>query len=296
MRKVKKWWIPWLFLTPALVILGTFVLYPMFFGSVLAFFDFSLLSYDEGGSLLPPRWVGLANFRRLFSDIYFIKAMQNSILYVLVVPILQAIAIFLAWLLNEDTSFSKLSRTALYIPVVTSMVVVGIVWKWLLRTDGLLNQIIAFVSFDKVAPIPWLTDTKIAIFSVMLVTMWQGIGYYLILYLAGLQAIPKEIEEQAQIDGAQSWQIFRKIILPLLKPTIAVCSLLSLISALKVFTEIYIITGGGPQNSTLTSSFYIYQNAFENFDMGYAASMALVLAAVIGVATLGQRFMFAEKA
>ena len=280
---------------PALIILITFTVYPILCGSALAFFKFSLLSYDASGSLIPPKYIGLENFYRLCHDKYFHIALKNSLLYVLIVPVLQLASVILARLLKDETGFSALARAALYIPVITSSVIVGIVWKWLLKTDGFVNQILSFLSAGTVKPIPWLTDADLAIFSVMLVTLWQGVGYYLILYLAGLQAVPKELEEHAALEGASPLQIFLKIELPLIKPTAAVCSLLSLISALKVFTEIYIMTGGGPRSSTLTASYYIYTTAFESFDMGYAAAMALVLAAVIGIASLGHRLVFKSE-
>lgn len=295
MRKAEKFWIPWLFLLPALTILIIFTLYPIICGSALAFFKFSLLSYDSSGSLIPPRFTGIDNFCRLFHDKYFHTAIKNSLLYVLIVPVLQIISVVLARLLKDETAFSALARTALYIPVITSSVVVGIVWKWLLKTDGFANQILSFISGGAIKPVPWLTDTDIAIFSVMLVTLWQGVGYYLILYLASLQAVPRELEEHAALEGASPLQIFLKIELPLIKPAAAVCSLLSLISALKVFTEIYIMTGGGPQGSTLTASYYIYTTAFEYFDMGYAAAIALLLAAVIAIASLGHRLVFKSE-
>lgn len=286
MRKCSNILVPWLFLAPALLILGVFTIYPMICGSALAFFDFSLLACEDDGSLMLPRWAGLANFRRLWHDIYFWTAFKNSLLYLLIVPVLQAASLFLAWMLNGETIGEKLARTALYVPVVTSVVVVGIVWKWILRSDGLLNQMLAMMSGGAVGPVPWLTDPHLAIFSLMMVTAWQGIGYYLILYLAGLQNIPKELEEAARLEGASDHSILWKITVPLLKPTAAVCTLLSLISALKVFTEVFIITGGGPQNSTLTAAYYTYTTAFESFDMGYAAAMAMVTAAAVGTASL----------
>lgn len=292
MRKCNNPLIPWLFLAPALLILGVFVVYPILCGAALAFFDFNMLRYDSAGHLLSPKWVGLANFKRLAADPYLAVALKNSLLYVLLVPFLQAGSLLLAWLLRGETLKERLARTALYVPVVTSAVVVGITWKWILRSDGLLNQALGWFSFGLIEPVPWLTDSKLAIFSLMMVTAWQGLGYYLILYLAGLQAIPKELEEHASLEGASVGQILLKIVVPLLKPTMAVCTLLSVISALKVFTEVFIITGGGPQNSTITASYYIYMTAFENFDMGYASALALILAIIIGFASLIHYLLF----
>lgn len=281
----------WLFLTPALLLLLIFTFYPILCGVVLAFCDFSLLSYNPEGSLQPPSWCGWDNFRRLSQDRYFWLALRHSCLYLLIVPVLQLSAILVALLLNGPGAMVKFWRTALYMPVVTSAVCTGIMWRWVLRSDGALNGLLASVG---VTGVPWLTEPHWAMFSVMLVTFWQGLGYYMILYLAGLQSILPEYSEAASLDGAAPWQIFVKITLPLLKPSIALCTMLSCISAVKVFTEIYIITGGGPRSGTLTLAYYIYQKAFESFEMGYAAAIALCLAAVVGAVSLLNYALFRE--
>lgn len=266
-------------MAPALLLLGIFTFYPIMCGVTLAFTDFSLLRSHPDGTLVWPQYVGLANFRRLLSDSYFWLALQHSVTYLLVVPVLQLASIVVAVALNCTRPGVRLFRTALYLPVVTSVVVVGITWKWLLRSDGLLNNLLGYLGLPTAA---WLTDANWALAAVMLVTFWQGLGYYMIIYLAGLQAITPEYSEAAVIDGASTVDVFRYITLPLLKPSIALCTLLSCISALKVFSEIYIMTKGGPQNGTLTMAYYIYDRAFENFEMGYSAAVALVLALVVG--------------
>ncbi len=237
-------------MAPALLVLGLFTFYPILCGVLLAFFDFSMLRHTPEGLLAPPRFVGLENFHRLLHDRYFWTALGNSV------------------------------------------VVVGIAWKWVLRSDGLANRFLEALGIGRLAqvlgspdflPVPWLTDPDWALFSVMFVTLWQGLGYYMILYLAGLQTIPSELEEAARLDGAGFWAVFTRITLPMLRPTLALCTILSCISALKVFGEIYVMTGGGPQNGTLTMVFYIYNRAFEGFEMGYSAALALVLATVVGL-------------
>lgn len=268
----------YLFLTPALAVLGLFTFYPMACGVALACFDFNLLRHTPQGDLVPPRFVGLANFARLIRDPYLGIALKNSLLYLLVVPALQMAAVLLAVLVNRPLPGIHWFRAAYYVPVVTSVVIVGLAWKWVLRSDGLANWLLGQLGLP---PVPWLSDPRLALFSVMLVTFWQGVGYYMMLYLGGLQSIDPEYEEAARLDGAGFWQIVTAITLPLLRPTLALCTILSCISALKVFGEIYVMTAGGPQNGTLTLGYYVYQRAFESYEMGYAATVSLVLALVV---------------
>jgi putative chitobiose transport system permease protein len=272
---------PWYFLGPSLLILLVFNFYPIFCGVSLAFTEFSLLRHTQEGELVWPRFVGLENFFKLWVDPYFWKSLANSLKYMLVVPIIQVLSIAIAVLVDKPFRGRQFFRTAFYIPVITSVVVVGITWKWVFRSDGLANYLLSLVGVEKVG---WLTDPDFALYSIMFVTLWQGLGYYMILYLAGLQSIPPELEEAARIDGAGTWDVFWHITVPMLKPTVALCTIISCISALKVFGEIFVMTPqGGPNQSTLTMVYYLYQKGFEDFDMGYSAAVALVLAAVVGV-------------
>ena len=274
-------WIAWVFLAPALLILGLFTFYPISCGVGLAFTEFSLLRHTSAGELVGPRWVWFENFSRLWVDPYFWKALLNSVTYLLVVPVIQLCAIVLAVLVDKPFRGRNFFRTAFYIPVITSVVVIGITWRWVFRSDGLANFLLGWIGIE---PIPFLTDPRYALVSIMFVTLWQGLGYYMILYLAGLQSIPPELEEAARLDGAGHVEVFWHITVPLLKPTVALCSIISCISALKVFGEIFVMTpDGGPSQSTLTVVYYIYIKAFEDFDIGYSAAVALVLAGVVGV-------------
>ena len=273
--------IAWVFLGPALLILGVFTFYPIFCGVGLAFTEFSLLRHTPEGQLVSPQWAGFDNFARLWVDPYFWKALLNSITYLAVVPFIQLASIGLAVLVDKPFFGRNFFRTAFYIPVITSVVVIGITWRWVFRSDGLANFLLGLVGLG---PIEFLTSPDYALFSIMFVTFWQGLGYYMILYLAGLQSIPLELEEAARLDGAGPKEVFWHITIPLLKPTVALCSIISCISALKVFGEIFVMTPqGGPSQSTLTMVYYIYLKAFEDFDIGYSASIALVLAGVVGV-------------
>lgn len=274
-------WIAWVFLAPALLILGVFTFYPIFCGVALAFTEFSLLRHTTEGQLVPPQFAGFGNFLRLWVDPYFWKALLNSITYLAVVPVIQLASIALAVLVDKPFRGRNFFRTAFYIPVITSVVVIGITWRWVFRSDGLANFLLGLVGLG---PVQFLTSPDTALLSIMFVTLWQGLGYYMILYLAGLQTIPVELEEAAVLDGAGPKEVFWHITVPMLKPTIALCSIISCISALKVFGEIFVMTPqGGPNQSTLTMVYYIYLKAFEDFDIGYSAAIALVLAGVVGI-------------
>lgn len=282
-KKLKQAGVAYLFILPAISLLFIFTFYPIFYGIMLSFHDYNMLRHTEDGKLASPRWVGLENFKRVLNDPYFYIALKNSLLYLIIVPVIQLTAIVVALLVNRKMPGVTWFRTAYYVPVITSIVVVGIAWKWIFASDGILNFLLVKKMHLFPEPVSWLANRNLALFSVMFVTLWQGIGYYMVLYLAGLQSIPPEYEEAAQLDGAGILQVFWKITLPLLKPTIALCTIISCISALKVFGEIYVMTGGGPEYGTLTMVYYIFSKAFNEFEMGYGAALGIALAAFIGI-------------
>ncbi|MHB2018892.1 MAG: carbohydrate ABC transporter permease [Candidatus Xenobia bacterium] len=283
----------WLFMAPALLLLAIFTFYPIVYGIYLAFCSFDMLRTNPDGSLAAPVFTGIANFHRLLHDPYFFIALKNSALYLIVVPFIQFAAIGVAMLVNQELPGIKFFRAAFYVPVVTSIVVVGFAWDWVFKQDGLLNWMLRSLHVIS-APVPWLTDTRYALWSIMFVTLWQGLGYYMLLYLAGLQTISPEFEEAARLDGAGPLQVFWRITLPLLMPTVAMCTIISCISAVRVFGEIWVMTKGGPENSTLTLGWYIYTKGFTEFDMGYAAALALVMAAFVGLVSLMNVAFFKE--
>ncbi|MBI2265457.1 MAG: sugar ABC transporter permease [Armatimonadetes bacterium] len=280
-KEARRTIVAYLFLSPALLFLLVFTFYPTIWGILLSFFDYNMLRTLDDGTLAPPVFVGVSNFERIFRDPYFYIALKNSLLYLLVVPVIQLLSIGLAMAVNRPMRLITFFRASYYVPVITSIVVVGISWKWLFRSDGLINVLLQKTPLLH-GSVGWLTDRNIALFSVMFVTLWQGLGYYMVLYLAGLQSIPAEYEEAARLDGASPFRVFAKITLPLLKPTVALCSIISCISALKVFGEIYVMTEGGPEYSTLTLVYYIFGKAFNEFQMGYASALAAVLAVFVG--------------
>lgn len=264
---------PYLFLLPALLALGLTVFWP----ALQAFYlSFTRFGYDI---TQPPEWVGMANFRRLWADSLFWQTLLQTLLYlVVVVPILVVVPLALAILVNRKLPGITWFRAAYYTPVIISMVVAGIAWKWLYAETGLLNQLLALLGIiPRGEGIPWLTSPQLAIFSVMAVTVWKGLGYYMVIYLAGLQAIPAELYEAAAIDGSDGWRKHLDITLPLMKPYLLLVAVISAISATKVFEEIYIMTQGGPQNSSKTIVYYIYQKAFRELEMNYACAIGLVL-------------------
>lgn len=259
------------FMLPFLVLLAVYHTWPVFFGTYLAFTKYNVIS--------PPQWVGLDNFRELAQDDQFWYGLRNSLKYLLVVPVIQLLSIGTAMLVNRPLRGIAFFRTAYYVPVVTSFAVVGLIWSWLYQQDGPVNWVLGLLGLMD-EPKSLLNNPATALYAVMFVTLWKGIGYYMVLYLAGLQAIPRELEEAAVVDGASRWQVFWHITLVGLRPVILVCSLLSTISAIKVFEEIYVMTQGGPQGSTYTALFFTYAKAFQDFQYGYAAAAGLVIAVI----------------
>ena len=272
---------PYLFLLPALVLLGLTVFWP-----ALQAFYLSFTSYEDIAQ--PPQWIGFANFLKLWKDAVFWKTLENTFLYLVgVVPILVIAPLVLAILVNQKLRGMNWFRAAYYTPVVISMVVAGIAWKWLYAENGLLNQLLKVLGIFPEG-IPWLTSpTKIlgiipiSLASVMAVTVWKGLGYYMVIYLAGLQSIPSDVYEAAAIDGSDGINKHWDITIPLMKPYLALVAVISAISATKVFEEVYIMTQGGPLNSSKTIVYYLYEQAFNNLEISYACTIGLVLFLII---------------
>ncbi|ABW30152.1 carbohydrate ABC transporter permease [Acaryochloris marina] len=277
---------PYLFLAPALCVLSLSVFWPALQAFYLSFTQFETLGQT-------PEWIGLGNFERLWTDDVFWQSLKNSLIYLIgVVPILVILPLGLAILVNQKLKGIHWFRAAYYTPVVISMVVAGIAWKWLYDERGLLNQGISLITQNPLMetilgqlgwtgePIVWLQNPDIALYCVMAVTVWKGLGYYMVIYLAGLQAIPPDLYEAAAIDGADGWQKHWDITIPLMKPYLMLVSVISAISAAKVFEEVYVMTpGGGVLGSTITIVANLYEQAFSEVGNGYsyACAMGLVL-------------------
>jgi putative chitobiose transport system permease protein len=277
---------PYLFLLPAIAVLAIAVFYP----AVQAVY----LSLTQYGYDLtePPVWVGLENFRQLAGDRLFWKTLGQTFLYLLiVVPILTVVPLGLAILVNQKLAGVRWFRAAYYVPVVVSLVVAGIAWNWLYSENGLLNQGLQLLGLG---PVPWLTSPRLALFSVMAVTIWKGLGYYMTIYLAGLQGIPAELYEAAAIDGSDGWRRHWDITIPLMRPYGVLVATISAISATKVFEEVYVMTQGGPRSSSKTVVYYLYERAFEDLELNYACTVGLVLFLLV-LALSGVRLFFGRS-
>ncbi len=274
---------PYLFLFPAGIVLLIFFFIPFFQTIGLSFLDFS-------NSIYSPDFTGIKNYIEILHNPVFYKVMINTIIYLVVaVPILAIFPLFLAVLINQKIRGITLYKILIYLPVIVSIVVAAIAFKWLYAQDGILNYFMQLLHFQKIG---WLTDPKYAIYSVIIVTIWKGIGYYMMIYLASLMSVPKELYEACDIDGANFWQKHLTVTVPHLMPTIALVSTISSISAMKIFAEIYVMTKGGPLDSTKTIVYYIYEKAFENLDLGYASAMAVILLVIVMVFSLLNIFVF----
>jgi len=246
------------------------------------------LALTEWDLLIPPKLIGFANYQKLLTnDPVFRQVMINTVYFVGgVVPLDIVCSLSLALLLNRPIRAMRLYRAIYFVPVVTSLIAVAIVWQWLYHSEvGLINYGLAGVGLPK---INWLGSIEWAMPAVIFMSTWKAMGYYAVIFLAGLQGIPQHLYEAADIDGANSWQKFWRITLPLLSPTMFFVLVISIIQAFQVFGQIFIMTRGGPANATSTIVYFIYNNAFVWFRMGYAAAASWVLFAVIFAITIVQ--------
>ena len=267
----------YLFIAPAMVIFFVFTLLPVAIALYLSFTDYDVFTKLD--------WIGLQNYSDVFDDEYFWRAFWNTLTYtVWSIPLSMAIGLGLALLLNQKLRGLGLYRTIYYVPVVTSMVAVAMIWVQLF--DPLYGVISNALDSIGIKGIDWLGDPSLAMPSVIAVSVWKVIGWNMLIYLAGLQGIPEYLKEAAAIDGANRWQTFSKITLPLLQPTTFFIFVTSLIGAFQVFDVVYVMTGGGPANATTTLVHQIYNAAFKALDMGYAAAMSFVLFGIIMVVTI----------
>lgn len=263
---------PYLYLSlPAIFMIG------FFFVPLGMAFRISLLDYAK--DIYQPAFVGLGNYIKLSHSAPFWNALQNTFVFLLgAVPAMVVLPIFLALLVNGKLRGIEILRSLIYIPVVISMVVVGIAWRWLYADDGLINWLLSLAGLPKVG---WLVNPDIALYSVMIVVVWKGLAYYMMMYLAHLQSISLDLYEAAEIDGANLWQKHWNVTLPHLRPTMVMVGIISTIGSLKVFTEIYVMTRGGPVGATKTLVYYIYERAFENLDLGLASAAGIILMLIL---------------
>ena len=272
--------------SPYIIFFLTFVAFPVLFSLVLLFHRWNIIS--------PMEFVGIDNFTRLIQDRLFFRSLLNTIIFLVIhIPLQIVVALFLAEMLNQKIRLRGFFRASYFLPVVVSGVVVTILWQQLYGFDtGLLNRMLVKLNLSKVG---WLISPKLAMPSIALMATWKNVGLYIVLFLVGLQTVPPQYYEAADLEGANHWQKFRYITLPAINPTIFMVVILSTIGGFSLFIEPYIMTGGGPLNSTLSTILYIYKQGFFYYHMGYAATLGIVFALIIlSVVVIQRRFI--EKA
>jgi ABC-type sugar transport system permease subunit len=256
------------------------VLFPVGFSLFLTFHEWNIIG--------PMKYVGVKNYTQLLQDQYFLKSIRNTLVLLLIhIPLQIVIALGLAAVLNEKMWFRAFFRGAFFMPVVVSGVVVTILWQQLYGYElGTINALLQWFGLDKVG---WLIDPAWAMPSIAIMATWKNVGLYIILFLVGLQSVPRSLYEAADLEGASSWQKFIYITLPGINPTIFMVVVLSTIGGFSLFIEPYVMTGGGPLNSTLSSVLYIYKQGFFYYHMGYAATLGFVFALLILLVVFIQR-------
>ena len=286
-KKFKENLLGYGFLSPALILLFIFLIIPVGMVIYYAFTDYYMLAPDER------KFIGLDNFFRLAKDKTFIKSFWNTVQFVIwIIPVQLGAALGMALIVNKKRKGNIFFKVAFFAPVVMSLVVISILWLYLLNpNNGLLNALLEKVGIAKQ---PFLTSPKQAMYAIVFVSAWQGAGYQMLLFLGGLQNIPQDVYEAAEIDGVSKWNQFRYITMPLLKPTALFVLLTTLISAFKLLVQPMVMTQGGPANSTITMVYYIYRKGFTDRLVGYSSSIALVFTSLIGVISLVQRRVLKE--
>ena len=285
MKKLNKGYLPYLMVSPYLLHLMVFAAFPVVFSIVLTFFNWNIIS--------PMEWNGLGNWKHVISDRLFWKSILNTLKFLVVhIPLQIIIALALAEVLNQKIRLRGFFRAAFFMPVVISGVVVTIMWQQLLSYEnGIINRLLVSIGLGKIG---WLTDPDVSMISIALMATWKNVGLYVILFLVGLQTVPKQYYEAADLEGASHWQKFTRITIPMINPTIFMVMVLSTLGGFSLFIEPYIMTGGGPMNSTLSAVLYIYKEAFEYYHMGYSATLGLFFALLIVLVVLIQK-RFIEK-
>lgn len=276
----------YLLISPYLLHVLVFVLFPVGFSLFLSFHEWNIIG--------PMKYVGTANYEKLFLDQYFIKSLRNTLVFLMIhIPLQIIIALGLAVILNEKLWFRAFFRGAFFMPVVVSGVVVTILWQQLYGFEmGSINTFLMWLGFEKVG---WLIDPVWAMPSIAIMATWKNVGLYVILFLVGLQSVPKSLYEASELEGATRWQQFWHITLPVINPTVIMVMILSTIGGFSLFIEPYVMTGGGPLNSTLSSVLYIYKQGFFYYHMGYAATLGLILALIILMVVFIQRMVIEKK-
>jgi ABC-type sugar transport systems, permease components len=269
-RAIRKYGMAYLFIAPPVVSVLVFLVGPMLTSLWWSFNDYS--------GLQEATFVGLANYRRLFSDPIFLRALANTTAFVLMgMSAGPALGMATALMLNQKVRLQGFFRTAYFLPVMTSFVVIATIWRMLYSENGIINYAIGLVGL---APVDWLGDPSWALVSIAVASVWQGFGFETVLFLAALQDVPKELQEAAMLDGAGSWRRFLAVTLPHLKPVIVYAFLVGIIGSYQVFDQVYVMTQGGPMNSTISVVYYLFKK-FGDLRLGYASAVAYVLFVIL---------------
>ena len=270
----------YLFTLPYLIFFTVFVAYPVGFAFYLTVHSWNIVRPEKP-------FVGFRNYERLLSDELFYKALQNTFVFLVVhIPLQIAVALLLAVVLNQKIRGRAFFRVAFFLPFVTSGAIISLIWLRLYADDGLLNNALNSVGLPALG---WLSSPRLAMPSIAIMATWKNVGYYLMIFLAALQAIPSQLYEESYLNGANAWQRFWYITLPLLNPAMVLVVVLSTIGGFSLFVEPFVMTGGGPVDSTLSIVLYLYRQAFQFLRMGYAATLGVALALIIFAVTLLQR-------
>lgn len=276
--KTKK---AFLFLIPGTVLFMTFSVYPIFKALQMSFYEWSIFGQSS--------FVGWQNYIKALIDPDFRLAMRNTIYYGLItVPGQMIIAMIVAVLLDRKLKGRVIYRALYFLPVITSWVVVSLIFKYLYNKQGLLNYILRDLLHFIPENISWLTNPRTALWAIMILGIWKGIGWTMVMYLGGLASIPRELYEAAKVDGANRWQQFWRITLPLLRPTITFVLIMLVIGSFNVFISVYIMTDGGPMGQTEVALTYMYRYAFDYLELGYGAAISYILAIIIFIISMIQ--------
>jgi sn-glycerol 3-phosphate transport system permease protein len=269
---------PYMMIFPAIIVFTLFFLYPIGYMIYLSFYDWNFVSPDKD-------FVGFSNFTALLQDPKFQQVLRNTFTYSFAtVSLTISISLLLALWLNKKGAMYGFVQGAIFSPHIISLVSISMLWMWIMDTDyGLLNW---FLNLFGISSIPWLTDPKTSLLSLIIVAVWKGIGYYTLIFIAGLQSIPKDIYEAAALDDTSKVRTFFKLTLPMLSPTLFFLTIIGLIGSFQVFETISIMTKGGPINSTNTIVYYIYENGFRFFKIGYASTAGVILLLIVGIFTI----------
>jgi len=294
-RRRKESLMAWLFSAPAILLLVIFLIVPFLMAIGLSFTDQRLIPNPN----LPTRFIGFRNFVRLVADEAFLRGLLNNFYFVaVVVPVQTSLALLLAILVNQKLKGMNVFRTIYFSPVVTTMVVVAIIWTFLYNPgEGLINEFIQTITFGALGPYDWLQNTRLVFPAIMLLSIWQGVGFQMVIYLAGLQEIPDSLYEAANVDGANRLQQFLNVTLPQLRNTTIFVVLATTILAFKLFTQVEVMTKGGPQNASMTTIVHAVHQGWGQLKVGYAAAISIVFfLIVLGISMLQRYFLREERA